>query len=48
MGSTINGSRSWLVLGGLSVQPAEFAKLAVVIGMALVMAEQAEGRGGAA
>ncbi len=42
MGSTINGSRSWLVLGGMSVQPAEFAKLAVVIGMALVMAERLE------
>jgi rod shape determining protein RodA len=43
-GSTINGSRSWIQLGGLSVQPAEFAKLAVVIGMALVVAERAEGR----
>ena len=30
MGTTINGSRSWLMLGGLSIQPAEFAKLAVV------------------
>jgi rod shape determining protein RodA len=43
MGSTINGSRSWLVLGGLSIQPAEFAKLAVVIGMALLVAERTEG-----
>ncbi|WP_240311631.1 rod shape-determining protein RodA [Nocardioides houyundeii] len=43
MGSTINGSRSWLSLGGLSVQPAEFAKLAVVIGMALLVAERTEG-----
>jgi rod shape determining protein RodA len=25
MGSTINGSRSWIQLGGMSVQPAEFA-----------------------
>ena len=31
-------------LGGLSVQPSEFAKLAVVIGMALVVAERTEGR----
>ena len=44
MGSTINGSRSWLVLGGMSVQPSELAKLAVVIGMALVLAERTEGR----
>jgi rod shape determining protein RodA len=44
MGSTINGSRSWLRLAGMSIQPSEFAKLAVVIGMALVLAERAEGR----
>ena len=44
MGTVINGSRSWLMVGGLSVQPSEFAKLAVVIGMALVVAERAEGR----
>ena len=43
MGSTINGSRSWVQLGGMSIQPSEFAKLAVVIGMALLMAERAEG-----
>ena len=43
MGTTINGSRSWIMLGGLSVQPAEFAKLAVVIGMALLVAERTEG-----
>ncbi len=43
MGTSINGSRSWIVLGGLSIQPAEFAKLAVVIGMALLIAERTEG-----
>ena len=43
MGSTINGSRSWLFIGGMSLQPAEFAKLAVVSGMALVVAERIEG-----
>ncbi|MCZ4497927.1 MAG: mrdB [Marmoricola sp.] len=43
MGSTINGSRSWLLIGGLSIQPAEFAKLAVVVGMALLVAERTEG-----
>lgn len=48
MGSTINGSRSWLMVGGMSLQPSEFAKLAVVVGMALVVAERVEtsrGRG---
>ena len=43
MGTSINGSRSWIQLGGLSVQPAEFTKLAVVIGMALLVAERTEG-----
>lgn len=43
MGSTVNGSRSWLHLGGMSIQPSEFAKLAVVIGMALLVAERTEG-----
>jgi len=43
MGSTINGSRSWIQVGGMSVQPAEFAKLAVVIGMTLLVAERTEG-----
>lgn len=44
MGSTINGSRSWLIIGGMSFQPSELAKLAVVVGMALVVAERSEGR----
>ncbi|MCW2854632.1 MAG: rod shape-determining protein RodA [Marmoricola sp.] len=42
MGTTINGSRSWLMLGGMSIQPSEFAKLAVIIGMALYAAERLE------
>lgn len=46
MGSTVNGSRSWLQLGGVSIQPSEFAKLAVVIGMALWVAERADVRRG--
>jgi rod shape determining protein RodA len=44
MGSTVNGSRSWLMFGPLSLQPSELAKLAVVVGMALVVAERCEGR----
>ncbi|MDP3966926.1 MAG: rod shape-determining protein RodA [Nocardioides sp.] len=44
MGTTINGSRSWLMVGGMSIQPAEFAKLAVVAGMALLVAERSEGK----
>jgi rod shape determining protein RodA len=44
IGAEINGSRSWVDLGGLSLQPAEFAKLAVIVSMALVVAEKVEGR----
>ena len=43
-GTTINGSRSWIDVGGMSIQPSEFAKLAVVIGMALLVAERHDGR----
>ncbi|MGH3510551.1 MAG: rod shape-determining protein RodA [Nocardioidaceae bacterium] len=43
MGTTVNGSRSWIDVGSLSIQPAEFAKLAVVVGMALLVAERTEG-----
>jgi rod shape determining protein RodA len=45
-GSTINGSRSWIQLAGMSIQPSEFAKFAVVVGMALLVAERTEGRWG--
>jgi len=46
MGTVVNGSRSWLMLGGMSIQPSEFAKLAVVIGMALWVAERHDVRRG--
>lgn len=43
IGATVNGSHSWLQIGGMSVQPAELAKIGVILGMALVLAERAEG-----
>ena len=44
LGSTINGSHSWIVLpAGFSVQPSEFAKVALVVGMALLLAEKRNG-----
>jgi len=46
LGAVINGSRSWLVIGGLSIQPAEFAKLGVVVAIALLLAEKTEARKG--
>jgi len=42
LGKTINGSHSWIVVGGLSVQPAEFAKVALCVGLALLLAERRE------
>jgi rod shape determining protein RodA len=42
LGATVNGSRSWIMLGGMSIQPAEFAKLGVVAGMALLLAEKTD------
>lgn len=40
LGSTVNGSRSWIRLpGGFSVQPSEFAKVALCLGLAMVLAD---------
>nr|WP_236573966.1 rod shape-determining protein RodA [Streptomyces sp. GS7] len=38
VGATINGSRRWIVIGGgLSIQPAEFVKVSIIIAMAVVL-----------
>jgi len=39
-GPLVNGSRRWLALGGLRVQPSEFAKLAVILLTAKFMSGQ--------
>jgi len=39
LSTNINGSRSWLVLGPVSLQPAEFAKLAAILAVAKRMSE---------
>jgi len=44
VGREINGSLSWIQIGGVSIQPAELAKLAVILTMALLVAERFEGR----
>jgi rod shape determining protein RodA len=44
VGSTINGAKAWMTLpGGYSVEPGEFAKVAVIAGMAMLLAERREG-----
>jgi rod shape determining protein RodA len=41
LGSTINGSHSWIVLpAGFSVQPSELAKVSLVVGMSMLLAEK--------
>ncbi len=41
VGTTINGAHSWIVLGGgFQIQPSEFAKVALVAGMAVLLAER--------
>jgi rod shape determining protein RodA len=40
-GATINGSHSWIRLGGgFEVQPSEFAKLALIVGAAMLLGEK--------
>ena len=42
VGSRINGARRWFHVGGISFQPAELAKLALVIYLAYSLAKKAE------
>ncbi|MCI0686513.1 MAG: rod shape-determining protein RodA [Sporichthyaceae bacterium] len=45
LGATINGSHSWIRLGGLSMQPSELAKLALVVVLAVTLARSSLGTG---
>lgn len=41
LGSTINGTQAWIRLpAGFSVQPSEFAKVAIIVGVGLVLADR--------
>jgi rod shape determining protein RodA len=41
VGSTINGSHSWISIGaGFEIQPSEFAKVAVIVGMAMLLSQE--------
>ncbi|MET8766836.1 rod shape-determining protein RodA [Streptomyces sp. NPDC004658] len=42
LGATINGQRNWLVIGGFSLQPAEFLKVAIILGMAVMLAARVD------
>ena len=43
LGSTVNGSKSWISFpGGFQIQPAELAKISIIVGMAMILAETKE------
>ncbi|WP_433450314.1 rod shape-determining protein RodA [Streptomyces sp. CA-142005] len=42
LGATINGQRNWLVIGGFSLQPAEFLKVTIILGMAMMLAARVD------
>ncbi|MFD7511189.1 rod shape-determining protein RodA [Streptomyces sp. NPDC059853] len=42
LGTEINGQRNWLSFGSYTIQPGEFAKVAVVLVMAMVLAAQVD------
>jgi rod shape determining protein RodA len=45
VGTTINGAHSWILLpAGFQLQPSEFAKLALVVGVAMILGEKRDDR----
>jgi rod shape determining protein RodA len=43
LGATINGQRAWILLpAGFSLQPAELAKIGVILGMGMILAERVD------
>ncbi|RMI45226.1 rod shape-determining protein RodA [Streptomyces triticirhizae] len=42
LGTEINGQRAWLSIGGYTLQPGEFAKVAIILGMAVILADQVD------
>ncbi len=46
IGSTVNSAKAWLSFpGGFQLQPAELAKVSIIVGMAMVLAERKDLRG---
>ncbi|MFE3329435.1 rod shape-determining protein RodA [Streptomyces sp. NPDC059176] len=43
LGATINGAHAWIVIGGgFSLQPSEFVKITIILGMAMMLAAQVD------
>jgi len=45
VGSTVNGARAWISLpGGFQIQPAELAKISIIVGISMVLSERVHDR----
>jgi len=45
IGSTVNGARAWISLpGGFQIQPAELAKISIIVGISMVLSERIHDR----
>ncbi len=41
VGSTVNGAKAWIALpGGFQIQPAELAKISIILGISMILAEK--------
>lgn len=44
IGSEINGARAWITFpGGFQIQPAELAKISIIVGMSMILSERTHG-----
>ncbi|MGP3633240.1 rod shape-determining protein RodA [Streptomyces sp. 24-1644] len=43
LGATVNGAHAWIIIGGgFSLQPSEFTKITIIIGMAMLLAARVD------
>ncbi|MDI3408574.1 rod shape-determining protein RodA [Streptomyces cavernicola] len=42
LGATINGAHAWINVAGLSLQPSEFVKVTIILGMAMLLAARVD------
>ncbi|MFM9369548.1 rod shape-determining protein RodA [Streptomyces sp. Da 82-17] len=42
LGATINGAHAWINVAGLSLQPSEFVKITIILGMAMLLAARVD------
>lgn len=42
LGVTVNGAHAWLMVAGFSLQPSEFVKITIILGMAMLLAARVD------